>query len=254
MVAALAEQRAQTYDRSDTQDQAVTHIYPIPQRQPPPEVETRLEPSPAAEPPPAQLTVTRLPVWRRYPRRVAATVAAAAAVITAAIVLPLSLIASSQTTVVISLSAAATAKAVGDGAATGQATARQDPSGSWAITLTVRGLRSFGDSPWYECWYVGSKSGNRQVAPAGSFIVPDTGSRTFYMTSGVDPRDFKTMEIVLRRPSNDGALRGTVVVLRGQANALQASLSAFWGHLVIRSGVWRRRRTSRAARAGMPIW
>jgi hypothetical protein len=231
MVAALEEQRAQTGDRSDAEDQAVTHVYPIPQRQPPPEVETRLEPSPAAEPPPAQLTVTRLPVWRRYPRRVAVTVAAAAAVITAAIVLPLSLIASSQTRVGISLYAVATAKAVGDGAATEQATARQDPSGSWAITLTVQGLRSFGDSPWYECWYVGSKSGHRQVAPAGSFIVSDTGSGTFYMTSGVDPRDFKTMEIVLRRPSSDGALRGTVVVLRGQANALQASLSAFseWG-------------------------
>jgi hypothetical protein len=241
MVAALAEQRTETDRRSDAEDRAATRIYAIPEVHHPAEPETQVQPRPQLQPraeddtevhpsptdqpapaepePPTQPTVTRLPVWRRYPRRLAAVVAAAAAVIAAAIVLPLSLITASQTAVAIPLYAAATAKTVGDGAASGQATARQDPSGSWNITLTVRGLRSFGDSPWYECWYIGSKSGHRQVAPVGSFLVSDTGSRTFHMTSGVDPRDFKTMEIVLRRPSSDGALRGTVVVLTGQANA-----------------------------------
>ncbi len=235
MVTALAEQRASIDRRSDAEDQAATRVYPIPEVHHPGEPETQVQPRPQLQPddtgvhpsptdqpapaePPTQPTVTRLPVWRRHPRRLAAVVAAAAAVIAAAIVLPLSLITASQTAVAIPLYATTAAKTVGDGGASGQATARQDPSGSWVITLTVRGLRSFGDSPWYSCWYIGSKSGHRQVASVGSFIVSDTGSRTFPMTSGVDPREFKTMEIVLGPPSSDGALQGTVV-LTGQAKA-----------------------------------
>jgi hypothetical protein len=67
--------------------------------------------------------------------------------------------------------------------------------------------------PWYECWYV-SQDG-RQAASAGTFLVPSGGSRTFAMTSAVDPRDFRTMEITLQSPNN-GTL-GSKVILEGQS-------------------------------------
>ena len=76
----------------------------------------------------------------------------------------------------------------GFGAATGQATARQDASGSWNITLTVHHLKNFGDAKWYECWYVSRRHGRWHSA--GTFLVPDSGSGTFSMTSAVDPHDF----------------------------------------------------------------
>jgi len=80
--------------------------------------------------------------------------------------------------------------------------------------LTVQHLKHFDSVPWYECWYV--KQGGRQAASAGTFLVPPNGSRTFAMTSAVDPRDFRTMEITLQSPSNDGAL-GSTVILKGQS-------------------------------------
>ena len=162
--------------------------------------------------------VTRTPAWRRYRGRLAAVVAVAAAIITAAIVVPLSLGAGrttpAQATVVIPLHAVAAAKVSGYGAATGRATAHQDASGSWDITLTVSGLKNFGDSRWYECWYVSAQ--HRQAGSAGTFLVPDSGSGTFTMTSAVDPRDFPTMEITIGPPTRNGALAGTVI-LTGQA-------------------------------------
>ena len=163
--------------------------------------------------PPAPAPVTRLPVWRRYPGRLAAAVAVAAAIIAAAVVVPL-LGSPAQATVVIALRVTAAGQAKGFGAATGQAIARQDASGSWDITLTVQHLKHHDDHPWYECWYV-SQDG-RQAASAGTFLVPAAGSGTFDMTSAVDPRDFRTMEITLQSPSNDGAL-GSLVILRGQS-------------------------------------
>jgi hypothetical protein len=138
----------------------------------------------------------------------------AAAIITAAIVIPLSLLGSGAATV-IPLSATAAAKVSGVGAATGQATARQDASGSWDITLTVRHLKDFGDAKWYECWYIGSKSGQRQVAPVGSFLVSDSRSQTFTMTSAVDPRQAETMVITLQLPSADGAFNQSKIILQG---------------------------------------
>jgi hypothetical protein len=232
MVAALAGQRASTDHPPDAEDQAATRVYPIPEVQPPAEDDTRVQPrpqlrppaedearfrqSPVGQPAPAetQAGVTHLPVWRRYRGRLAAVVAVAAAIITAAIVIPLSLgggrITPAQPTVVISLYATTAAKVSGFGAATGRATARQDASGSWDITLTVQHLQSFGDEQWYECWYVSRKLG--QVAPAGSFQVPASGNRTFHMTSAVDPRDFPLMEITLGPPSSNGAKHGTVVL------------------------------------------
>jgi Anti-sigma-K factor rskA, C-terminal len=236
MVAALAEQRAKTGRRSDAEDRSATRAYPIPdvhpaepetqvqprpQLQPLAEDDTRLRPPPADQPAPtgtqARPMITRLPAWRRYRGRLAAVVAAAAAIITAAIVIPLSLgggrITPAQATVVIPLHATAAAKVSGYGSATGRATAHQDASGSWDITLTVHGLKNFGDSQWYECWYISPQ--HRQVATAGTFLVPDSGSGTFSMTSAVDPRDFPTMEITIAPPSDNGALAGTVI-LSGQ--------------------------------------
>lgn len=99
------------------------------------------------------------------------------------------------------------------GAATGRATAQQNASGSWTISLTVAHLKSSGDSRLYECWYV---RGNGQVASAGTFQVRDDGSWTFPMTSAADPHDFRTMEVTVGSPSNTGALAG-LVVLRGQS-------------------------------------
>ena len=157
--------------------------------------------------------VTRLPAWRRNRGRLAAVAVAAAAVITGAIAIPLSLLGSGAATVAIPLAATTAAKVSGFGAATGHATARQDASGSWNITLTVHHLKNFGDAKWYQCWYVSAQ--HRQVASAGTFLVPDSGSGTFSMTSAVDPHDFSTMEITIGPPNNTGALSGTVI-LSGQ--------------------------------------
>jgi hypothetical protein len=153
-------------------------------------------------------------VWRRYRGRLAAVVAAAAAAITGAIAIPLSLLGNGAATVAIPLAATTAAKVSGFGAATGQATARQDASGSWNITLTVHHLKNFGNAKWYQCWYVSTQ--HRQVASAGMFLVPDGGSGTFSMTSAVDPHDSSTMEITIGPPNNTGALSGTVI-LSGRA-------------------------------------
>jgi hypothetical protein len=197
-----------------------TLIKPRPQPGPPAEDATRPRPTLLSRPAPAGTSdppaVTRLPGWRRYPGRLAAAVAVAAAIIAAAVVVPLSIGRGSppQTTVVIALRVTAAGKAYGFGAATGQAIARQDASGSWDITLTVQHLRHSDPKPWYECWYV-SQDG-QQAASAGTFLVPAGGGGTFTMTSAVDPRDFRTMEITLQSPSKDGAL-GSLVILKGQS-------------------------------------
>jgi hypothetical protein len=219
MVAALAGQRAKADRRLDPEDQAATRVNPIPEVHHPAEPETRVQPRPQLQPPAepqARPMITRLPAWRRYPR-LAALVAAAAAIITAAIVIPLSLgggrITPAPATVVIPLHATAAAKVSGYGTATGRATARQDASGSWDITLTVQHLKHFDPEPWYGCWYV-SRDG-QQVASAGTFLVLPSGSGTLSMTSAADPRDFSTMEITIQSPSKNGALAGTVI-LSGQ--------------------------------------
>jgi hypothetical protein len=230
MVAALTGQRASTDRRTDDEDRVATRIYPIPERQPPaeagtetqprpqlqprPEDDTGLRPSPADQPAPiepqARPAVTPLPVWRRYPRRLAAAVAVAAAIIAAAIVIPLSLGRGGLAEVV---TFNLTSPPGSTQTASGTAVARPDTSGSWTITLTVRHLETSGDSPWYECWYVGAdKAGHPQVASAGTFLVPDSGSGTFSMTSAADPRQFKTMQIRLEQPSATGAIQGPVVL------------------------------------------
>ena len=218
MVAALAEQRASADRRSDVEDQAVTRIYPIPERQPPAEPETQVLLRPAGQPiptePKAQATATRLPVWRRHRGRLAAIAAAAAVIILAAIVVPLSLgRGPTGVTVIIPLRATTAAKDFGVGGASGQATARQVGQ-SWTFDLSVHGLKPLPGYDVYVCWWVGP--GSTKARPAlvtgGSFIVGDSGSTTLTMTAGVDPHDFRTMEITAEKPGS-GALSGQILLI-----------------------------------------
>jgi hypothetical protein len=222
MVAALAGQRAQTDRRSDPEDQAATSVSPIPAVRPPAGAETRVQPRPQLQPPAepqARPVVTQLPVWRRYRGRLAAVVAVAAAIITAAIVVPLSLGGGQTTaapvTVVIPLHVTAAAKLIGDGAATARATARQ-AGPSWTFDMTVHGLKVLPGNDVYECWY--ATSGSTQLHPllvsGGTFVVDNSGSTTVTMTTGVDPRQFRTMEVTAESPGN-GAIHG-VPLLTGQ--------------------------------------
>jgi len=185
MVAAMADQKATTARQPDAEDQVVTRLYPVP---------------------------GRVAGWRRHRGRLTAIAAVAAAVI-AAVAVPLGLSLGhtpAGATVVIPLHATTAAKVSGFAAVTGQATARQDASGSWDITLTVHHLKNFGDAKWYQCWYLSTQRG--QVASAGTFLVPDSGTGTFSMTSAVDPHDFSVMEITVGPPNRDGALAGTVLL------------------------------------------
>jgi hypothetical protein len=163
--------------------------------------------------------VTQLPVWRRYRGRLAVVVAAAAAIIAAAIVVPLSLggsqITAAPVTVVIPLHATAAAELIGDGAATARATARQ-AGPSWTFDMTVQGLKVLPGNEVYECWWAapGSTRAHPQLVSGGTFVVDNSGSTTVTMTTGVDPRQFRTMEITAESPGN-GAIHGTVI-LTGQ--------------------------------------
>jgi hypothetical protein len=239
MVAALAGQRAQTDRHPDPEDQAATSVYPIPAAQPPAGDETRIQPRPQLQPPPGDKTrvqprpqlqppdepqarpvVTQLPVWRRYRGRLAAVVAVAAAIVIAAVVVPLSLGGGQSTpapvTVVIPLHATTAAKLIGDGAATARATARQSGP-SWTFEMTVHGLKVLPGNDVYECWYAtsGSTQLHPQLVSGGTFVVDNSGSTTVTMTTGVDPRQFRTMQITAESPGN-GAIHGTVI-LAGQA-------------------------------------
>ena len=236
MVAALAGQGAEPEPQSDAADQGATRVYsispqppavpetrqhPRPQPQPPAERENRVYPSTAGQPAPAEdepqapPLVTQLPVWRRYRGRLAAVVAAAAAVITGAIAIPLSLLGSGAPTVAIPLAATTAAKLLGDGAATGRATAHQ-AGPSWTFQMTVHGLKVLPGNDVYQCWWVGpgSTKTHPQFVSGGTFVVDNSGSTTVTMTTGVDPRQFRTMEVTAESPGT-GALQG-VVLLRGQ--------------------------------------
>jgi hypothetical protein len=226
MVAALAGHPSTTDRRADAEDRTATRVHPIPRPQPPAEPETKIQPIPQLrhpaedEPrvypiprPPADTTarpmVTRLPVWRRHPRRLAA----AAAIIVAAIIVPLSLgRGPAEVTVVIPLHATTAAKAFGVGGASGQATARQADQ-SWTFTLNVHGLKPLPGNEFYECWWV-TPGHTRLLATGGSFVVGNSGSTTVTMTTGVDPtQQFTTMEITAESPSKDGALNGPVLLV-----------------------------------------
>jgi len=219
--------------RSGDEDQAVTRVYPVSQPQPPAEAKpdrpcgdqdqavTRVypvsRPQPPAEPE-ARALVTRLPAWRRHPRRLAAGLAVAAAIIVAAVVvLPLGggPATPAQAVVVIPLHATTAARVSGVGAATGRATARQAGE-SWTYVVSVHGLKVLPGDQVYECWWAasGSTRAHPVVVSGGTFVVGDSGSTAVTMTSGVDPRDFRTMEVTAESPGN-GAMHGTVL-LTGQ--------------------------------------
>jgi hypothetical protein len=81
--------------------------------------------------------------------------------------------------------------------------------------MTVHGLKMLpeDDNEVYECWWVGPGS-NKALVSGGTFVVDKSGSATVTMTTGVDPRDFRTMEITAELPGT-GARQGTVL-LTGQ--------------------------------------
>jgi len=237
MVAALAEEQAEVGRPAGTEDRTATRVYPVPKGHHAAEPETRVQPIPHLRPPVEEETkgppalvgqpapsgpaarpmVTHLPVWRRHRGRFAAIAAVAAAIIVAAIVVPLSLgRGPAGVTVVIPLHATTAAKVFGVGTASGQATARQAGE-SWTFDLSVHGLKPLPGSEVYVCWWAapGSTKAHPVLATGGSFVVGDSGSATLTMTTGVDPRDFRTMEITVESPG-DGALHGPVL-LTGQA-------------------------------------
>jgi hypothetical protein len=229
VLAAAAKYPTPTADRRpDPEDQAVTRIQPRPQIPPPAADDTRVQPRPQIPPPAADDTrvqprpqipppaaddtrpeVTRLPVWRRYQGRLAAVAAAAAALIIAALVVIPNLGGGS---VAVSLSATTAAKLMGDGTATGRATAHQ-AGPSWTFTMTVHGLKVLPGNDVYECWWVGpgSTKSHRQLVSGGTFVVDNSGSTTVTMTTGIDPTQFRTMEITAQAPGT-GALQEPVLL------------------------------------------
>ena len=215
MVAALADAKGRER-LVDAEDQGVTRVYPAPEVHQLTEPETKLQPRPRFQPPPEaesepRALVTRLPVWRRSRVRLAAVAAAAAAIIVAALVVIPTL---GGPTVAVSLTATTAAKLMGDGAATGRATAHQ-AGPSWTFTMTVHGLKELpGPNDVYECWWVGpgSSKAHPQFVSGGTFVVDKSGSTTVTMTTGIDPTQFRTMEVTAESPGT-GALQGKVLLI-----------------------------------------
>ena len=69
----------------------------------------------------------------------------------------------------------------------------------------------------YECWWVGpdSTKAHPMLFSGGTFVVDKSGSATLTMTTGVDPRQFRTMVITVESPGT-GASTGAVL-LTGQS-------------------------------------
>jgi anti-sigma factor RsiW len=146
-------------------------------------------------------------VIRFPPRLLAIASAVAAAIIAAAIVIPRL---GGGPGFVIPLHATTAAKEIGDGAATVRATARQAGE-SWTVDMTVHGLKVLPADQVYECWY--ARSANTSlVVSGGTFIVDSSGSATVPMTAGVDPRDFRTIEITVESPGT-GALHPPILFI-----------------------------------------
>ena len=182
------------------------------------EPETQVQPRPQPGPPPgpqARPVVTRLPVWRRYRGRLAAVAAVAAAAITGAIAIPLSLLGSGAATVHPAFchhggqgERRRSSYRAGNGPAgcLGQLehhldrASPQELRGCQVVRMLVHRLQT------------GTAAGGTRLA---TFLVSDSRSQTFTMTSAVDPHDFKTMVITLEPPNNTGALSGNVI-LSGQ--------------------------------------
>jgi hypothetical protein len=239
MIEARATGQASAEPQSDTEDEGATHlhprpvelstepetrVFPIPAPKALGEPDTQLHPRPSTVPSTEPETaprpmVTRLPVWRRYRGRLAAVGTAAAAIIAAAIVIPLNLGGGRVTpaqavTVVIPLHVTTAAKVIGDGAATAKATARQ-VGASWTFVIRATGLKMLPEkgNEVYECWWSipGSTKAHPTFVSGGTFIVDKSGATTLTMTTGVDPRQFRTMVITVESPGT-GALAGAVLL------------------------------------------
>ena len=158
--------------------------------------------------------------------------AAAAAVIIAALVVIPNLgggrLNPAQATAAVPLHATTAAKLMGDGAATGRATAHQ-AGPSWTFQMTVHGLKVLPGNDVYECWWVGpgSTKAHPQFVSGGTFVVDNSGSATVTMTTGIDPRQFRTMEVTAESPGT-GALHG--VVASHRPDALAPTLSGRPSH------------------------
>ena len=226
MMRTLAEQNAEADQPAKTapphpgEDLAATQTYQTPQRSTPPEASAANTQALSA-PQEAPAPVTPLAQWRsrrRGPVGVWLAAAAAAILIIVGVVV---LQPSGGTsvppgaTVVTHLHATSAAKVFGVGHATGRATARQVGE-SWTFELVVHGLKPLSGNDFYECWWAGP--GSTKVHPilatGGSFVVGSSGSTTLTMTTGVDPHQFRTMEITAESPGN-GAVHG-VPLLIGQ--------------------------------------
>ena len=144
--------------------------------------------------------------------------AAAAIIIAALVVIPIlggGRLNPAQATAAVQLHATTAAKLMGDGAATARATAHQ-AGPSWTFQMTVHGLKVLPGNDVYQCWWVGpgSNKAHPQFVSGGTFVVDNSGSATVTMTTGVDPRQFRTMEVTAESPGT-GALQGKVL-LTGQ--------------------------------------
>lgn len=192
--------------RAAASQRTPTQAYPIPAMPP--------EPKAHEAPSSGEAKVLRFPRWHPSTRMPAIAGAIAAAIV-AAVVIPLALSGGGTppVVVVIPLHATAAAKVIGDGAATGRATARQ-AGPSWTFDMTVHGLKVLPGNEVYECWYVAPSStkAHPQLISGGTFVVGNSGSTTVTMTSGVDPRQFRTMEVTAESPGN-GALFGAVLLV-----------------------------------------
>ena len=80
----------------------------------------------------------------------------------------------------------------------------------------MHGLKLLPGNDVYVCWWaaLGSTKVHRVLATGGSLVVGESGSATLTMTTCVDPRQLRIMEITAESPG-DGALHGPVL-LTGQ--------------------------------------
>ncbi|MDQ2874883.1 MAG: zf-HC2 domain-containing protein [Actinomycetota bacterium] len=143
--------------------------------------------------------VVRIVAWRRASVRILSLAAAAVAVIGAGIAVWVARPAPATLTFTFPMHAAS------GGTASGQAHARQAPSG-WSIQLTVHGLKDLGSGRFYECWYAGPRNrpGRPDLIAAGTFAVGRGGSATVQMWSAADPRSFPAMQITAEQPGDAG--------------------------------------------------
>jgi hypothetical protein len=159
--------------------------------------------------------VIRFPRWHGSARLPAIAGAVAAAIIAAVVILPSH--GGGLPAGAITFKLALASKLASYSGASGTATALPDTaSGSWNITLSVQHLPPPKGTQFYECWYV-DRPGGRQRVSVGTFIVINTGRRTFPMTSAVDPTQFPTMEITVESPGNGTRLGPVVLTGRGRA-------------------------------------